>query len=180
MSPDLVLAPVGIDDASFFRELTKEDALGVVLRGAIHIDHELIALVDETSACSAAIKHSNFDYFQRVMIGVALGLNPELAAPLKTIGSLRNRFAHVPNVELGKNEVDAIYKSLSPDHKKIVQTTFKAVRSRHPNSRFASTYSDLVPLDKLVFLIIALRQALRAARNQNAVHKPPAQLRSEG
>lgn len=163
-----VAPPFGVDDETFFKQLSQEDPLGVVLRGVIHIDHELMALINEASATPRAINHSAFDYHQRVMIAVAVGLNPAFSKPLNAVGTLRNKFAHEPNFPFGAAQVNPIYQALSGDHKEIVQETFRSVRAKHPKGNFAGSFSGLDPLDKMVFLLISLRQALRAGRAQIA------------
>lgn len=150
-------------ETRFFNEMSNADSLGVVIRGLIYIEHELIELLSENLANPKAAKIPTLEYSAKVDLAVAIGLRDDLGKALKALGSLRNRLAHDLHAEVDASAANNAYKALSSLDKKIVQDTFSRVQKL--NSPRPKTFATLPPLDQVRILMVSLRQAVRAARN---------------
>lgn len=111
----------------FTSALNKEDDLGMVIRAHIHIEHRLeryLALV--VPHYEKYRTQITPDYETKINLALAMGLPEELRSVLKSLGTLRNRFAHQPNQSLKETDADNVYKALSSAQKDLFQKTFKA------------------------------------------------------
>ena len=150
-----------MDSDNFHEVLKGEDDLGVVIRSHIHIEAKLNELFEVIFNQPKYLESMNLEYHQKVQIALACGLDERFGAPLNTIGTIRNNFAHKLNAELGKNEVDSIYKSFSGDDKNLIQVSYKKMK-KHFHRNGPNSISKLSPGDGYTLLIIALRAALEA------------------
>jgi len=104
-------SPDPSEDA-FVAALFGEDDLGVVVRGHIHVEAKLIELIDLMVADPKYLARMDLDFSQRVNLAVALGLNPEHARSLLTLGTLRNAFAHRLDTQLSEDRVKQPVRSI--------------------------------------------------------------------
>jgi hypothetical protein len=156
------------DQAQFLAELIKDDALGVVIRSAIYIEFQLNKLIEESVESAEPIKRMNLMFFQQIDLAVALGLDERFVPPLRSLATIRNHFAHRPDAALGSNEVNGIYKTLSPVDKEAVQAAYRNTRKRLPSSPTFQDWRDLDALDKFRLIAMSLRAALVVGRRQVA------------
>ena len=83
--------------------LTSEDDLGKVVRGHIHIEHELQQIIFFASPSPDHLKSfERQEYSEKVRLALVLGLKADLAAALNAAGKLRNKFAHRLDTTLTK------------------------------------------------------------------------------
>lgn len=80
------------DLLSFWAELSNEDALGVVIRVAIHFENQLTSIIEDRVEHPKHIK--DFEFSERLSLVRAFGLDDGIAAPIKSISEVRNRHAH--------------------------------------------------------------------------------------
>jgi len=165
--PTPVPPPPDVDDDRFYAELTGKDPLGVVIRGLIYIDLELSALIEEAIYDPSHLKALKLDYSGRLNLAAALGLDGRFLPPLRALGSLRNRFAHQPNMSVSESDAQNAYEALSPHEKQIVRDSLRRVQAKLV-TKGDTAFGELEPLDKLVLIMVALRAALRAGRMQVA------------
>lgn len=158
--PAAIAPPSGINDEQFYADLAGLDAMGMVLRGAIYIEHELMAYADEASASPAAIKKLQLDFSGRVHLAVVLGMPEEHAPALLAFGSVRNGFAHKLSATIGRQEVKNIRAAMSKEQLNVLQTAGERTAGRTKPFR----WSELDYLDQLRLLIIVLRQGVRYGR----------------
>ncbi|KQW77346.1 hypothetical protein ASC89_19345 [Devosia sp. Root413D1] len=157
------------EETRFFEEMGKSDALGVVIRGLIYIEHELIELLTENLENPVAAKLNSLEYSAKVDLAVAIGLRPDLGKGLNALGSLRNKLAHDLRAKVDTSAANNAYKALAAVDKDIVQNTFARVQKL--NSPSPKTFSALEPLDQVRVLMVSLRQAVRAARRASQAHR---------
>ena len=150
------------NEEAFQQALQGEDELGLVIRSHIHIEANLLALLDALLASSRHADKMNLEYSQRVHLAVALGLLPEYEAPLLAFGTLRNAFAHRPGTRLSKDRVNSLYACLSPKLKTLVRESHERAR-RKPGHEAALPYNRLSPRDQIVFIAITLHALLEVA-----------------
>jgi hypothetical protein len=149
-------------EQKFIDDLKGEDMLGIVVRGHIHVESQLEHLLETLVPYPQYLKELNLDYAGKVHVAVAMGLRPEYAAPLKTLGSIRNRFAHRLDTDLSKNDTENLYKVLHPDDKNIVQQTYERIKTQlAPNKD--KRFKDLIPKEQFILLVVTLRAMLLAA-----------------
>lgn len=156
-----VAPPDGLDDADFFAAVAESDHMGVVVRGAIYIEHELIALVEENLKSPQALKGINLGYRGSVALAIAVGLDQRFQEPLLALGKQRNKFAHDPGVTISDTEANTLFNALNNADRAVVSKTLSSLAAAYPD-KFAGEKLD--PMDRVRLVIVALRQAARAAR----------------
>jgi hypothetical protein len=157
-------------DEDFQAALRGEDELGLVVRAHIYIEANLLELLTNFVGSQKHIDKMNLEYSQRVHLAIALGLKDEYESPLLTLGTLRNAFAHRPGTKLSKDRVDALYSSLSPATKEIVQNSHQSARRKMPEAKVPA-FSRLSPRDQFILIAVALRALLQMAiKEAKALH----------
>ena len=137
--------------ATFIDALNSEDDLGMVVRAHIHIEHELRDFVTSAAPRPDQVKFPNFDGTLR--LALVLGLDARLKPALNAVGKLRNKFSHRLGMKLGSQEVNDLFATLSPQHKKMMQEIYK---------KQGGNNIQAVPIaERVRFVFIALVVALR-------------------
>jgi len=153
--------PFAMDEA-FQAVLQGEDELGVVIRAHIHLEANLLELLEHLLVSPKHAEKMSLDYAQRVHLAVALGLHSQYESPLLALGTLRNAFAHRPGTKLTKDRIDNLYSCLSSDMKQIVQNAHQNARKKRPEVKVAP-FGKLKPRDQFILIAIALRALLQVA-----------------
>lgn len=152
-----------LDDETIADHLSAEDELGVVIRAAVYVEHQLDALIEALTVNAAAVKRLQLDYSRKGDLAIAVGLTPRLRAPLSALGNIRNDFAHELTTSLTLDRVKSFYSSFDGIDKQIINDTYARVRM-HRGDRWPKTLSKANALDQFQVLAISLRQAVKAAR----------------
>ncbi len=151
-----------LDEAAFQSELQGEDVLGVVVRAHIRIELCLNDLIEALVADPQHVAKMNLEFAQQIHLAVSLGLQAPYAPSLLAMGSLRNQFAHRANAQLGKQEINNLFKSLPEDVRTVVGQSYERTKNQlGQNAR--PSFRQLPPRDQLVFIAIGLRAALEFA-----------------
>lgn len=164
-----VSVQMGIDEQlqRFNRALVGEDELGAVIRGHIHVESKLIEFIEARLPYPAGLKDLEIDYFGRIKLAISLGLNPNLGPSLKFIGTLRNRFAHRLDVEIGKQDADAFDKALGP-HKAVTHEAHKVAHIKLGTGETAVPIKQQGPRDRITLGFVTLWAAMAVAAYQAA------------
>lgn len=149
-------------ETKFIADLMGEDELGVVIRAHIHIEAQLVRLLEALVPYSEHLEKMDLDYAQKVQLTVAMGLAPEHVAPLNTLGSIRNRFAHKLESKLTKNDAENLYRVLGADDKDIVQESFERTKNQFAYDKLTK-FKQLKPKEQFILIVVALRAMLRTA-----------------
>jgi hypothetical protein len=97
-----------VDIDGFTKEMEGEDAPGVVIRSAIHLEHQLLGVIDNGLANSSALKDVDLDFMGRLCLAEALGLPKHLVATVAAIGRIRNKFAHRLDYKFDREAIGAL------------------------------------------------------------------------
>lgn len=156
-------------EAAFFKSLTAEDTLGVVVRAAAQIDHHLLKLIEDVFVHPKALgSPADWTYEQRIRMAMALGLDPRLAPPLRAFGGLRNKYAHTIGYECTKSDINNLYKAFASHERELMQTLYNRMLADFPERQ--KRMSELPPFEKLQLFAVTLRKVLVAARIQVGEH----------
>jgi hypothetical protein len=150
--------------------LNGEDDLGAVIRAHIHIEATLNELIDGYFEFPEQLKRLQLEFSQKVILAQAIGLKEDYARPLNTLGTIRNNFAHRLDTELGKNEIDSLYKSFDGDDKQIIQNAYLRTK-KELKIKAAKSVAKLDPRKQFTMLIIAIQSVLIAAIKGLPEHK---------
>ena len=71
----------------FYTSVLNEDTIGKVVRSQIHIEAALNAFLEMRMYDFPALEKHVIDFELRIMMALALGLNPSLKGPLKNLGT---------------------------------------------------------------------------------------------
>lgn len=154
-----------LSDDEFYEALNSEDHLGMVVRAHIHIEYWaerfLLAAMPQYEKY---MKDIDANYELKILLCCAMGLSPELKAPLLLAGTLRNRFAHRPNYKLSLSDVNGLYAALSGTHQQHVKKAYKAMADQFGHEEKA--FSKLPPVTRLNLLFMSIRSKLKKAHVQ--------------
>jgi len=150
--------------AAFFAALTGEDDLGVIVRGHIHIEHELRALIEVAAPNASFIDFGELDYVQTVKLALILGLNEEFKAPLTATGTLRNKFSHRLGMKIDVNAAMNLHASFGRSSKEFMRGTYEKLRKQFPDLEKPPIITDSEPLDLVVLCLVTLRSGIVSER----------------
>lgn len=154
-----------LTDDEFYDALSSEDQLGMVIRGHIHLEHWLDNfLLTAMPLYENYEKGINADYKTKVLMCCALGLAPELQGPLSAVGTLRNKFAHLPSYKLTESDVNNLYASLSSAHKQHLKQAFLILARRF--QRESSSFVKIDYIERLNLIFMLLHSKLKKANAQ--------------
>ncbi|HVY22756.1 MAG TPA: hypothetical protein VG962_05335 [Steroidobacteraceae bacterium] len=142
----------------FYKDLTREDDVGLVLRGHLHIEHQLIELISTLLSLPACCDWSNINYRAKIELAYGCGLHEDLISPLKQLGSIRNGFAHTLKASLSKKSILDLYNSMSPRLQDGLKVAHKAIGIGELTNPLS-----LEPRDLLILIFVNIRQAIAAA-----------------
>ena len=144
-------------DFKFYQDLQREDEVGLVLLGHIHIEHQLIELISAVLPYPERCDWQKVNYATEVSFAHSCGLPERMRDPLTRIGKLRNEFAHKLDASLSKKSVMALYNGLPDLNRKTLRDSFEVMGfGRFPGP------ARLLPRDLLVLVLLNVRQALKA------------------
>lgn len=141
-------------------DLTEDSDLVVVLRAQIRIESILFKLIEKLVTNPKALKDLQLDYFGCVSLAVALGLSEEVSPPLRTIGKLRNSFAHKLDAVLDTSSLNNLYKQLSSQQKEGFLHTYREMRVKYPNRLDAENPNKLPPKDRFQLIAVTIFTSL--------------------
>lgn len=139
--------------------------MGAVVRAHIRIENLLIQTIENLLPHPKHLKNLGLDYDGRVTLALALGLKEQFGPPFRTLGKLRNDFAHKLDTSLTKQVVSNLYNSLSSEDKEQVQACFKRIKDENEETRHIKRFADLEPRDQFKLIAITLWAVVRAAVN---------------
>ena len=145
-------------DAKFILDLQREDDVGLVLLGHLHIEHQLIELISCVLPFPDRCDWNRISYSAKVSIAHSCGLPEQLRPVLNRFGKIRNDFAHQLDASLSKNSVLGLYNSLPSLHQEVTKDTYKAMGLGN-----LSAPSSLPARELVVLLLLIVRQAITAA-----------------
>ena len=145
-------------EQQFIADLLREDDVGLVLRGQLHVEHQLIELATALLPFANRCDWSKISYRAKVEFAYGCGLPADLKALLEQIGTLRNQFAHTLTASISKQPVLDIYNSLSDRIRDGLKDSYKAMGKGK-----LSSPSSLEPRDLLTLILLNARQATKAA-----------------
>ena len=149
-------------DGKFHKILQGEDDLGVVIRAHIHIEQQLNELLGLLCYNFNSLeKKAGLSYFKKVCLAEALGLMPEMSEILKSLGNLRNDFAHKPDMEIDNSNASRLYDAFSSDGKKILQHVYNVIR-RNSKNKISKSFKKLPSNDRFILLAVTIQSRLRA------------------
>lgn len=101
--------------------LKSEDDLGKVIRGHIHVEHELQQVIFFAAPRPDQLPRRQ-RFTDKIQLASVLGLNPDFAKPLNAANDLRNDFAHRLDTKLTKEVASKLIAALSPAMKERFDT----------------------------------------------------------
>ncbi|PJO47211.1 DUF4145 domain-containing protein [Brucella pituitosa] len=156
-----------IDSRDFDKLVTSlisDDDLIRVIRGQLHIEHQLEEIIKAASASKRAANALIKNKFQnKIDVVCALGLSERLLSPLHALRDLRNDFAHKLKAELTQKEARKFYDAFDKeetDLMKSLMTTLPKLQIQSSTIKPRNLAAD----ELFTLCIITLRNALIAAR----------------
>lgn len=154
----ITIEPMEISIQKFSEALASEDDLGMILRGHLHIEHQLKEFISLFLPFNQKCDWGKIGYIGRVEIALSCGLPEDMRKPLEKINSIRNCFAHELNTVIQKQTVMDIYNCLSERHQNVVKLCYKELGGKETFSP-----SQLEKIELLQILIVSIHSAILAA-----------------
>jgi hypothetical protein len=149
-----------LSDEGFYKILSNEDELGTVIRVHLHIESHINEILNILTPYPKDLKKMNLDYYAKVQLICALGVEKEYEKILSALGAIRNKFAHNLSFTLDKSSVTNLYSNLSKEDKRIVQEKYKKIRQRH--TTLPQKFKDLSPREQFELIAITVRRKVLA------------------
>lgn len=137
--------------ARLIAALMGADALGVVIRAHIHVEHEVIGFIKARLPEPGALGGIGLDYDGRVKLALALGLPDEFRKALSFLGTLRNKFAHRLDATIGEQEAKNFAEAMGPG-KVTAADAYRATHEKLGGSGKPVPFSNLPPMDRFILL----------------------------
>ncbi|MGP0630100.1 hypothetical protein ACTRW9_10355 [Nitrospina sp. 32_T5] len=144
----------------FFQNLMGQDDLGVVIRSHIEIENKLNQFLEYVCQDFPSYEVSQPDYFGKVCLALALGLDEEYGGVLKALGKLRNDFAHKLGSRINESNISNLYQAFPKDGKQTIQDAYDKTRKRLPKSKLVKSAKKLEPKSKFAVIATTLRAFL--------------------
>ncbi|GMQ99859.1 MAG: hypothetical protein BMS9Abin18_0687 [Zetaproteobacteria bacterium] len=141
--------------------LRHDDDLVAVVRGHLHVEMQVNRLIEGLLPYPEEIE-SRLGWPQRVELSLALGLRAQYGPPLKKLGSIRNRFAHRPDVTLEDKDVRELYQCLHKEDKDIVLESYKRTQNKVKDP-LEFEFKKLDVKDQFTLLVVAIHAILQVA-----------------
>ena len=143
-------------DTHLFDDLSREDDLGLVVKGHLHLEHQITEFIQVFMATPARCDWARVGFAAKLEIALGLGLPVHLRGPLEAVAKLRNVLAH--NLQYSQSRVDAValYNGLPPRLHARAKETYLKIRGAELRP------SKLTNRDLLVILLLSVRQAIQA------------------
>lgn len=145
-------------DELLYRDLMREDDVGLVLRGLLHIEHQLIDIANAALPFGERCEWGKFAYHLKVELAYSCGLPLEVRSTLLKLGKLRNDFAHKLDAVITKQSALDLYNSLSAKHRTILQDSYKVMMSGP-----VSSLGKIEPRDLVTLIFLNMHSATKAA-----------------
>lgn len=151
------------DEEPFIAAMTQGDALALVIKAVILIEHQLIKFIEARTAAPKSLEKIALTYADRVHLAAALGLRSDLVRPLLALGTIRNKFAHRLDTSFSKSDADNFHETFPAFDKKAIEHAYAVTITKHGGPKSVATEE---PLKRLVLCVISLRGALLAGRSE--------------
>ena len=145
-------------DNQFYEDLIREDDLGLVLRGQLHIEHQLIELCSLFMPCADRCDWGSISYKAKVELAYGVGLSEELKDLFLKIGALRNGFAHNLDAAVDAKAILNLYNGLPT----VIAGAIKECYRQQYKSELTAP-SRMPARDLLVLILLCARQSAKAA-----------------
>lgn len=162
----------------FAKDLSREDFLGVILRGHLHIEAMLNAKIRARLRYPAAIQldgDKGLGFAKKIELAVAIGIVPNDLAPVfKRLNKYRNHLAHNLSFQPGLNEARDFQRLFPPK----VGSFYEYMKAKLPNVGDEALRIFRCSIIVLYLkLVVDLPEALRLERENSRV-RVPGQLNS--
>lgn len=145
-------------DELLYRDLTREDDVGLVLRGLLHIEYQLIEIANAVLPFGTRAEWGKFTYHLKVELAYACGLPQEVRSMLLKLGKLRNDFAHKLDAIISKQSALDLYNGLSNKHRTVLQDSYKLMVNKSVFS-----LAEIEPRDLVTLIFLNMHSATKAA-----------------
>ncbi|AKR57135.1 hypothetical protein XM25_15305 [Devosia sp. H5989] len=162
----------------FLKEMESEDELGVVVRCAIHIEHQVLGFVKDALPNGDAIDRRDWEYSDLLTLAQACDLSPQVLAPARAIAKIRNQFAHNLDYALDKNASGSLQSTLTG----VPLMSYRAAVKDLYNRKKQGTKIDMDldrPLDQfkmIAYIVILSVTALRIKATRGTANSKPATM----
>jgi len=146
------------DDQLLYQDLTREDDVGLVLRGHLHIEHQLMEIARTVLPFGDRCDWGMFSYRTKVELAYACGLPQDARDVLLKLGKLRNDFAHKLDASITKQRALDLYNSLSDRHREGLQEAYKVMMEKP-----IFCPASLEPRDLVTLILLNMHSATKAA-----------------
>lgn len=151
-------------DEQFATRLSNCTELELVILSTIAIEHELNQFLMLIVPKVQHLKNVKLDFCGKVHLALSLGMTEDLQSPLKSIGNIRNDFAHNWAMKLDKSRVDSFVHNFTKEHQDHARKLYDKLKAASKLRPFKEPFHDLKLNDRFLLSAVVLRSAVRAVR----------------
>lgn len=144
-------------DSQFISDLLREDDVGLVLRGHLHVEHQLIELISALLPFAKRCDWAKVSYRAKVQVAYGCGLPMDLKDLLDRLGTIRNEFAHSLTASITKQAVLDLYNSLSPRIRDVLKGSYQSM-----GKGVLDAPSSVDPRDLLILIFLNAQRGTMA------------------
>lgn len=153
-------------DKQLFTELVKEDNIGMVLRGHLHVERSLINFLSSQLLYPDRIDWGKIDYTGKVELSLSCGLNVDIRPALEQLGVLRNKFANSFDAQVEPDWVLNAYFQLPKQIKDKVEAAYKDL-----DHDIEDDQSTLDTRNLLILVFICVANAIESLTKKTPIKK---------
>lgn len=157
------------NDERLFNDLVAEDNAGLVLRGHLHVEHELIKYISKQLPFPDRIDWGRIDYTGKVELALSCGLEVNIRPGLVHLGTLRNNFVSRFSSDIDPQWVLVAYNGLPEGIKHNVENAYKLL-----GKKITHGSSTLDTRDLLILIFICLANDIHTSTTGRGGKQPGA------
>jgi len=152
-------------DDRFKADLFREDDLGSVIRVHLHIEHHVNEILNLMIPYPEHLKSLKLDYDGKVNLLCALGAEPSSTKVLKSLGTMRNKFAHNLNFQLDKSNVLNLYETLDSNLKEVLQKSHNHTRSKKEHSDI-DAFNKISAKEQFILIAVLIKKMVLRLKDE--------------
>lgn len=144
-------------ESQFISDLLREDDVGLVLRGHLHVEQQLIELISTLLPFAERCDWAKVSYRAKVQVAYGCGLPADLKDLLERLGAIRNEFSHSLTASITKQSALDLYNSLSPRIRDVLKGSYQSM-----GKGVLDAPSSIDPRDLLILIFLNAQRGTMA------------------
>ncbi len=147
----------------FIKALLAEDEVGCVIRSHLYIEVQIDRYLELAVVEPKYLASLDLSYAKKIELLCCVGFDAQFRGALKSIGKIRNKFAHNLNLSLTQKMVNDLYNTLPEFGRQAIKISADTLQKALGKTGQPSKYQDLKPKFQFVLIVLNLERICFAA-----------------